>query len=332
MANETRNVPLEVNFIITIVINSISCPFTVLLNVLVIMAVKRRPRLQTNANILLACLAATDVFTGLVSQPSFILWKTFRLLDVLVPTNEMFRHIQTSSLRLGGLCSCLHLMLVTGERLLAIKFTWYYPYLMTKQNIKLAVISFWILAISFAVVRLLKIELRLMSFLLAFVIIFCLVFFASAYIILYIETLRHQKLIKTQQLPQDEVERFVKENKALKTTVLVVGAVIVCFIPSIVVFSLQVLGVINTGQNSFYIFSMWTRSFLMLNSLLNPLIYCYRRNREMRMFVFRISTQAVHPANCKRKTSVSRTLLSIWMSIYFKPRKAAVQRTKGPVF
>ena len=293
MANEARNVPLEVTFIITIVINSMTCPFTVLLNVLVIMAVKRRPRLQSNANILLACLAATDVFTGLVLQPLFILWKMFRLLDV--PTHEMFRHIQTSSLRLGSLCSCFHLILVNGERLLAIKFTWHYPYLVTKQNIKVAVILFWILAVSFAVVKLLKTESKLMSFLVAFVIIFSLVFTASAYIILYIETLRHRELIKSQQLPQEEVERFDKENKALKTTVLVVGAVLLCFILPIIVLSLEVSGV-NTDQNSYDIYTGWIRTIVMLNSLLNPFIYCYRQ-KEMRMFVFRISSQAVHPAN-----------------------------------
>ena len=66
----TANVTLEVSYIITIIINSITCPFTVLLNVLVIiMAVKRRPRLQTNSNIFLACLAATDALTGLIVQP-----------------------------------------------------------------------------------------------------------------------------------------------------------------------------------------------------------------------------------------------------------------------
>jgi len=65
------------NHVITVIINSITCPFTVLLNVLVIMAVKRRPRLQNNANILLAGLAATDALTGLTSQPSFVLWTTF---------------------------------------------------------------------------------------------------------------------------------------------------------------------------------------------------------------------------------------------------------------
>ena len=77
--SHARNVALEVSYIFTIIINSITCPFTVLLNVLVIMAVKRRPRLQTNANILLVCLAVTDALTGLTSQPSFILLKTFQL-------------------------------------------------------------------------------------------------------------------------------------------------------------------------------------------------------------------------------------------------------------
>ena len=42
----------------------IACPFTVLFNLLVIYAGKKRPSLQSNTNILLACLAVTDVLTG----------------------------------------------------------------------------------------------------------------------------------------------------------------------------------------------------------------------------------------------------------------------------
>ena len=38
-------------------------------------------------------------------------------------------------------------------------------------------------------------------------------------------------MIKTQQLPLDEVDRFVKESKALKPTVYVIGAVALCFLP-----------------------------------------------------------------------------------------------------
>ena len=36
--------------------------------------------------------------------------------------------------------------------------------------------------------------------------------------------------MKTQQLPQKEVERFAKESKALKTTVFVVSAVMLSFL------------------------------------------------------------------------------------------------------
>ena len=56
----TEKVQDSSTVVINLIINIIACPFTVLLNVMVIMAVKRRTRLQTNSNILLACLAATD--------------------------------------------------------------------------------------------------------------------------------------------------------------------------------------------------------------------------------------------------------------------------------
>ena len=44
---------------ITIIINIVTCPFTVLLNVLMIIALKTRSSVRTNSNILLACLAVT---------------------------------------------------------------------------------------------------------------------------------------------------------------------------------------------------------------------------------------------------------------------------------
>jgi len=49
----------------------LSFPVTIVMNVLVIMAVKTRPRLQSKYNILLACLAGTDLLVGAASQPNF---------------------------------------------------------------------------------------------------------------------------------------------------------------------------------------------------------------------------------------------------------------------
>ena len=75
MEGDTQDVANKVGLVMTIVINSVTSPFTVLLNLSVIMAVKRRASLQSNANILLACLAVTDALTGLIAQPSFVLWR-----------------------------------------------------------------------------------------------------------------------------------------------------------------------------------------------------------------------------------------------------------------
>ncbi|CAH3018825.1 unnamed protein product [Porites evermanni] len=118
----------------TLIINSIACPFTVLLNVLVIMAVKRRRRLQTKSNILLACLAATDALTGVITQPAFILWKTFEITGAL--NYNPARVIHGSALRALSVCSCLHLTLVTAERLVAIKFTMNYLYIVSEEKLR----------------------------------------------------------------------------------------------------------------------------------------------------------------------------------------------------
>ena len=50
-------------------LNLATCPFTVLLNALIMVAVKTKRRLQTHPNILLACLSLTDLIVGLVVQP-----------------------------------------------------------------------------------------------------------------------------------------------------------------------------------------------------------------------------------------------------------------------
>ena len=285
---ETRNAPLNVHFVITMVINSITYPFTVLLNVLVIMAVKRRPRLQTNANILLACLAATDSLTGLTTQPSFIAWKASQLVGFVIRSGPFRVFGHNSFIRLWSVCSCLHLVLVTCERLVAIKFTMRYYDIATKRKINIAVISCWIVSLSCEFLKRTKITAKFSELIVALVLMSSILFIASAYVVLYLETSRHQKMIKTQQLPQEEVEKFIKESKALKTTVYVIGAVALCFLPmGITLLSYKMKWPVILP-------SPWVRTFAMLNSFINPFIYCWRQ-KEMRKFVFRMQPQAVNP-------------------------------------
>ena len=63
------------------------------------------------------------------------------------------------------------------------------------------------------------------------VVISYIVFMATSHAILY-ETVQMQNKMKTQQLPPEEVQRFVKERKAFRLVVHVVGAVLFCFTPA----------------------------------------------------------------------------------------------------
>ena len=128
-------IPVWVSFIFNIIVNSITCPFTILLNVLVIMAVKSRPRLQSKANILLACLAVTDAATGLIVQPAFILWMILKLLGIDNQTRVVSEFIMSCLLRAMFVSSSLHLTLVTFERLVAIKFPLHYYDIVNNKHV-----------------------------------------------------------------------------------------------------------------------------------------------------------------------------------------------------
>ena len=56
-------------FIARIAVNSLTCPLIVMLNILVMVAVKTKRQLRTKSNIVLACLATSDLVVGLIVQP-----------------------------------------------------------------------------------------------------------------------------------------------------------------------------------------------------------------------------------------------------------------------
>ena len=268
-----------------IIINTITCPFTVILNLLVIKAVKSTPRLRTNSNILLACLAVTDALTGLFGQPLFVLWKIFQIFGL--SDSGTVENCYATAVIVYVTASYFHLMLVTLERLLAIKFTMQYPNIVNDEKMKRAVLVAWILAFISGVFRVLKMSLVLRS-LSGLFIFSCILFIAFAYFVMYRETRLQQEKIKTQQLPQQEVERFTRENNALKTTVFVIGAVVVCLLPLCFCLIVTATGLCNICP----IPKTLTQTCAMLNSLVNPLIYCWRQ-KEMRKVIFRSRTHVV---------------------------------------
>ena len=106
---------------ITVAIAAIACPVTVLLNLLVIIAVKTRRELKTNSNIVLSSVALIDLLVGAVSMPLSI------SLDLLVIHGVLDVNIICKIGVIGAsitytICSAslLHLLLIAWERYVAV--------------------------------------------------------------------------------------------------------------------------------------------------------------------------------------------------------------------
>ena len=114
---------------------------TVLLNALFIFAVAIRRPLRTNSNILLACLAGADFFTGLVAIPIAFMAEMKRILDI-GPFCGLEKAYSVVNIAAGS-ASLSHLVLIGVNRYIAIKRLLRYQIIFTKRRLKIALFLTW---------------------------------------------------------------------------------------------------------------------------------------------------------------------------------------------
>ena len=135
----------------------------------------------------------TDVLTGLFCQPFFILWQIFLLLGL--SNGEILQKCYQVSVVVLQTASYLHLMLVTFERLVAIKFTMKYSNIITDNNMRRAVLVVWIISFINGVLRGMEMV-KVARSLAGLLTVSRILFLAFSYCIMYRETHRHQEKIK----------------------------------------------------------------------------------------------------------------------------------------
>ena len=282
------------------VISLIAALPTILLNWLVILAVATRRRLQRNSNILLACLASTDLLTGLVAQPIHIAVEVKRILGFgpFCTIEKVFAIF----LALATFASLAHLVLISIDRYIAVKHSLRYQSLVTRHRILIGVLLAW------ACIILVTIQESVLSFInskttIIFAvmkvrdgasIIMCLFFVVfMIYTNLYIfsETRRQKQRIQTEQVPQEEVKRRKKDNKAASTVVIILAALLISYLPAIIaaVFFVVRFSEHSAGDskelNAVNVAVSWsTTSLVLLGSLVNSIIYCWRSKKLRRVF------------------------------------------------
>ena len=269
---------LHAVLVFRIAVNAISCPFVILLNILVMVAVKTNRQLRTKSNVSLACLATTDLAVGLVVQPLQVARHSFMLrgeTDILCSTLAKM----TVAINLRCLIASLdHFVLLSAERYLAIKHSFAYENLVTEVRIIVASGLAWAVAIIPPVEDFWPANIR--NFTKYVVLVMQLIFLVSLFYLnvsVYREVRRSEKQIIANQVSLEVKQKLLKNKKAFYCTIIVLLAIFLCYFPAIIIIVVLISFMKNSiaitvKQVMFHLLSL----FPVLNSLFNPLIYAVR--------------------------------------------------------
>ena len=269
---------------ITTALNIFTFPFAILLNSLVIVAVKTKRHLRTKSNISLACLATTDFAVGLIVQPLAI--TSFSLFFIGSSAQTMTSSFVWVSSAVGQTCtaaSLLHLLLMSGERYLAIKHPFAYENgLVTEARIIIASSMAWICA---AIAYGIRVSIfREISVVIILAVISIVVY---CHVVIYKEVRRNTQQIIANQVSLAVKEKLLKNKRAFNTTVVIVLTLFLCYIP---IWIWLTLFIFLNGENASDVgqIAFFPIIFLQaLNSSINPLIYT-ARIRHFRVAFFQM--------------------------------------------
>ena len=218
---------LRAVFIVRVAVNALTCPLIILLNILVMVAVKTKRQLRTKSNIALACLATTDLVIELVVQPLQIASEIL----LLKSQGNTSCTLTTVSITVTGKClaaSLNHLLLVSAERYFAIKHPFAYENQITEARIIIASGLVWAATIVLPVQ-----QLKRKGYIVIILAISVIAFIAMIYfnVAVYKEVRRNEKQIAANQVSLEAKEKILKNKKAFYTTIIVLLVIFLCYIP-----------------------------------------------------------------------------------------------------
>lgn len=275
---------LQSVYIANCVINSVFAIVAIVGNAAILVAVKRNPLLHTPGNVLIACLASSDLAVGLLAQGSYIPYKIAEL-EKMFNTFCKLRFFYNLSGFLFSVLSCLVVTTISVDRFLALYLHLRYNQIVT---VKRAMLSSF-LCLTFAVILTTLLVWFATVFLIgAIVIVVCLLLtLSSNYCLLKWLTHHHRQIIGLELSVRQKhgikhdpgIEQAIKLRKSVLTITLVVGLMFVCYLPYFAVLLYRT--VIGYPTHSVRLAHNLTEMIAFINSACNPVLYCWNI-REIR--------------------------------------------------
>ena len=293
--NETHNTCfyLDINFdttqdvfitnILTCIFNSVFSLITCGGNFIVLHAIRKHQDLHSPCFILLCCLAFSDLLVGAICQPFLVAHKIAELLDNF-PTYCTLRIIHNLSGYITSGVSLFTLAAVSIDRLLAVTLHLRYSVIVTVPRVFQTSFSLWIFSTAVVILkfRMKTADWNFLPLVILFLTLFLIAFSTSK---IFQIVRRHQRQINDQNMAalslQTNTVNVLKCKKSAVTVLYVYGLLIIFYLP----FGVTKLVEAFIGYTrSVEIAYDYVKTVVFINSLLDPLVYCWRI-REIRRAV-----------------------------------------------
>ena len=274
-----RNEKYYFHFLVLAVVLFIMGVITIIFNVLTILTLVYAKKLKTISNILLFCLATTDLMAGLTSQPMLgviFLQKYFKIVScrIFLPTVVLLFIFAT--------LTTVTVALISMDKYYAILYPLRYSvaFGMDQIHAKRILLVIWVTIILIGTFSLFTDKLSLIR---QFMMTVCcasapLSIFVHLRVLFVIRKQRRQiharahRLSVAQHTGSQHIRPLPAQGLRISMTIAV--TMFLCYLPIMVMSAmLRSTYLIN---DVFVILFLWCNAILLLNSLLNPLIFCWQ--------------------------------------------------------
>ena len=268
--------------ILAAALNSLFSVTAVCGNAFIIIVIWRREVLHVSSNILLCCLAISDLLVGLISQPAFVIYKVAEIKGYFNVYCAARMFFFCSGWLFSGV-SLLTMCAISVDRYLALKLHLRYTAIVTVPRVLATVIGFWLFCATFIG---LMFVIRNNSHSNVMGIVFLLISLfvtAVAYMKVFQIVRRHRRQIHEQfkltaHFHGRSVVEVARHKKSAVTMLYVLGAFLLCYVP----FLCTVIAETVQGYTlSVKIADDYATTVAFLSSSFNPVLYCWRI-REIR--------------------------------------------------
>ena len=265
-------------YIANCVLNALVIITATIFNGVTIQALRKTSSLPKPLKTLLLSLAVSDLCVGLLVEPLY-----FGLLVSLAQQNNVAGATCTALVYISylfSLASFLGVMALSVDRFLAIHLHLRYQELVTHKRVVAVVISIWVFSLPLPPVLSLfgRESFRRVAFVfLAIIAIVCFSSSAMLYYKIYSAVRRHSNQIQALQIQQvaqnSEMTNFARRRKSALGTFYVYLLFLLCYLPQACTLVVVTISGVSTSVKALYICSM---TVMLLNSSLNPVIYCWK--------------------------------------------------------